>query len=133
MVVDALNMAVWVRRGVELAEVICHSDAGGQYVSIAYTDRLDDIGAARSIGTVGDSFNSAMAESVTGLFKTEPQRNLAALAANGGHWRSLDTSRTRTLSPGGSSAASPQLSQRGSGPAVRPTSGQAVDRLQRRA
>ena len=37
--------------------VICHSDAGGQYVSVAYADRLDDIGAAPSIGTVGDSFD----------------------------------------------------------------------------
>jgi transposase InsO family protein len=59
LVVDALNMAAWVRRGVELAGVICHSDAGGQYVSIAYTDRLDDIGASPSIGTVGDSFDNS--------------------------------------------------------------------------
>jgi putative transposase len=90
LVVDALNMAAWVRRGVELAGVICHSDAGGQYVSIAYTDRLDDIGASPSIGTVGDSFDNAMAESVIGLFKTELHRNPAVLAANGGHWRGLD-------------------------------------------
>jgi transposase InsO family protein len=90
LVVDALNMAAWVRRGVDLAGVICHSDAGGQYVSIAYTDRLDDIGAAPSIGTVGDSFDNAMAESVIGLFKAELHRNPAVLAANGGHWRGLD-------------------------------------------
>jgi putative transposase len=90
LVVDALNMAAWIRRGVDLAGVVCHSDAGGQYVSIAYTDRLDDIGAAPSIGTVGDSFDNAMAESVIGLFKTELHRNPAALAANGGHWRGLD-------------------------------------------
>jgi transposase InsO family protein len=90
LVVDALNMAAWVRRGVELAGLICHSDAGGQYVSIAYTDRLDDIGASPSIGTVGDSFDNAMAESVIGLFKTELHRNPTVLAANGGHWRGLD-------------------------------------------
>ena len=90
LVVDALNMAAWVRRGVDLGGLICHSDAGGQYVSIAYTDRLDDIGAAPSIGTVGDSFDNAMAESVIGLFKTELHRNPAALARNGGHWRGLD-------------------------------------------
>lgn len=90
LVVDALNMAAWVRRGVDLAGVICHSDAGGQYVSIAHTDRLDDIGAARSIGTVGDSYDNAMAESVIGLFKTELHRNPAALTRNGGHWRGLD-------------------------------------------
>jgi putative transposase len=90
LVVDALNMAAWVRRGVELDGLICHSDAGGQYTSIAYTDRLDNIGAAPSIGTVGDSFDNAMAESVIGLFKTELHRNPAALARNGGHWRGLD-------------------------------------------
>jgi putative transposase len=90
LVVDALNMAAWVRRGVDLDGLICHSDAGGQYVSIAYTDRLDDIGASPSIGTVGDSFDNAMAESVIGLFKTELHRNPAVLAANGGHWRGLD-------------------------------------------
>jgi transposase InsO family protein len=44
LVVDALNMAAWVRRGVKLDGLICHSDAGGQYTSIAYTDHLDDIG-----------------------------------------------------------------------------------------
>ena len=62
----------------------------GQYTSIAYTDRLDDIGAAPSIGTVGDSFDNAMAESVNALYKTELHRNPAVLAANGGHWRGLD-------------------------------------------
>jgi putative transposase len=54
LVTDALNMAAWVRRGTDLAGLICHSDAGSQYTSIAYTDRLDDIGAAPSIGTVAD-------------------------------------------------------------------------------
>ena len=83
-------MAAWTRRGVDLDGLICHSDAGSQYTSIAYTDRLDEIGAAPSIGTVGDSFDNAMAESTIGLFKTELHRNPAALAANGGHWRGLD-------------------------------------------
>ena len=90
LVIDALNMAAWVRRGVDLAGVICHSDAGGQYTSIAYTDRLDEIAAAPSIGSIGDSFDNAMAESVIGLFKTELHRNPAVLAANGGHWKGLD-------------------------------------------
>ncbi len=70
LVVDALNMAAWTRRGIDIDGVICHSDAGGQYTSIAYTDRLDDIGAAPSIGTVGDSYDNAMAESVIALFKS---------------------------------------------------------------
>lgn len=90
LVVDALNMASWVRRGIDLEGLICHSDAGGQYLSIAHTDRLDDIGARPSIGTVADSFDNAMAESVIGLFKTELHRNPAVLARNGGHWRGLD-------------------------------------------
>jgi putative transposase len=98
MVVDALNMAAWVRRGVDLDGLICHSDAGGQYLSIAYTDRLDDIDAAPSIGTVGDSFDNAMAESVIGLFKTELHRNPAVLARNGGHWRGLDDLEIATCS-----------------------------------
>lgn len=54
LVVDALNMAAWIRRGADTAGLICHSDAGSQYTSIAYTDRLDEIGAAPSIGTVAD-------------------------------------------------------------------------------
>jgi putative transposase len=90
LVVDALNMAAWTRRGVDIDGVICHSDAGSQYTSIAYTDRLDEIDAAPSIGTIGDSYDNAMAESVFALFKTELHRNPAALARNGGHWRGLD-------------------------------------------
>lgn len=54
LVVDALNMAAWTRRGTKLAGLIAHNDAGSQYTSIAYTDRLDEIGARPSIGTVAD-------------------------------------------------------------------------------
>jgi putative transposase len=90
LVVDALNMAAWVRRCVDLDGVICHSDAGSQYTSIAYTERLEEIGAAPSIGTVGDSYDNALAESVIGLFKKELHRNPAVLARIGGHWRGLD-------------------------------------------
>ncbi len=90
LVIDALNMAAWVRRGVDIDGVVCHSDAGAQYTSIAYTDRLDEIGAAPSIGTIGDSYDNAMAETTIGLFKTELHRNPAALARDGGPWRGLD-------------------------------------------
>jgi transposase InsO family protein len=90
LVLDALNMAAWARRGVDIDGVVCHSDAGSQYTSITYTDRLAEIGAAPSIGSVGDSFDNALAESAIGLFKTELHRNPAALAANGGPWRGLD-------------------------------------------
>ena len=58
--------------------------------SIAYTERIADVGAAPSIGTIGDSYDNAMAESVMGLFKTELHRNPAALADNGGPWKGLD-------------------------------------------
>jgi putative transposase len=90
LVLDALNMAAWSRRHSDLVGVTCHSDAGSQYTAIAYTERLEDIGAAPSIGTIGDSFDNAMAESVMGIFKTELHRNPAALAANGGPWKGLD-------------------------------------------
>lgn len=90
LVLDALNMAAWARRGTSLAGLICHHDAGSQYTSIAYTDRIAELDAKASIGTVGDSFDNAMAESVNALYKTELHRNPAALAANGGYWKGLD-------------------------------------------
>jgi putative transposase len=90
LVVDALNMAAWTRRGTDLDGLICHHDAGSQYTSIAYTDRLGELEAKPSIGTVGDSFDNAMAESVNALYKTELHRNPAMLARNGGPWRGLD-------------------------------------------
>jgi putative transposase len=96
LVVDALNMATWTRRHTTLDQLICHTDAGSQYTSIAYTERLDDVGAAPSIGTVGDSYDNAMAESVIGLFKTELHRNPVALADNGGPWKGLDDLETAT-------------------------------------
>jgi transposase InsO family protein len=68
----------------------CHTDAGSQYVSIAYTDRHEELGVTASIGTVGDSFDKAMAESMFALFKTELFRNPAVLSRIGGHWKGLD-------------------------------------------
>ena len=90
LVLDALNMAAWTRRHTSLDGLICHTDAGSQYTSVLYADRIDEVGAAPSIGTVGDSFDNAMAESVMGIFKTELHRNPAALAANGAPWKGLD-------------------------------------------
>lgn len=90
LVVDALNMAAWTRRDTDLAGLICHHDAGSQYTSLAHTDAVAGLEARASIGTVGDSFDNAMAESVNALYKTELHRNPAALAANGGHWKGLD-------------------------------------------
>ncbi len=76
--------------------MLLRPDESKQYTSIIYTERLDDVGAAPSIGTVGDSFDNAMAESVMGLFKTELHRNPAALTANGGPWKGLDDLETAT-------------------------------------
>ena len=90
LVLDALNMAAWTRRHATLDGLVCHSDAGSQYTSITYTERLAEIGAAPSIGTVADSFDNAMAETTIGLFKAELFRNPAALVRNGGPWRGLD-------------------------------------------
>lgn len=70
---DALEMALWVRgrAGRDVAGVTHHSDAGRQYTALRYTDRLAEVGAIASIGTVGDSYDNALAESTIGLYKTE--------------------------------------------------------------
>jgi len=74
---DALEMALWVRArdGESVEGLIHHSDAGSQYTAIRYAERLLDAGALASIGTVGDSFDNALAESVVGLYKTECVRH----------------------------------------------------------
>jgi putative transposase len=70
---DALEMALWVRRqaGQDPRGVIHHSDAGSQYTAIRYVRRLQQVGVVASIGTVGDSYDNAMAESINGLYKAE--------------------------------------------------------------
>ena len=75
---------------VSLGGLICHHDAGSHYTSVAYTDRVDELGGLPSIGTVGDSYDNALAEAVNALFKTELLRNPAALRRNGGPWKNLD-------------------------------------------
>jgi putative transposase len=74
LVLDALEQALWTRRHndrKDLAGLIHHTDAGSQYTSIAFTERLAAAGVSGSAGTVGDAYDNALAESVTGLFKTE--------------------------------------------------------------
>jgi putative transposase len=76
LVMTALEQAIW-RRDTLLDGLVAHSDAGSQYTSIRYTDRLAEIGASPSIGSVGDAYDNAMAETTIGLYKTElvePQR-----------------------------------------------------------
>jgi putative transposase len=89
LVLDTLEMALW-RRDERVAGVICHSDAGSQYTAIRYTERLDEVHAAPSIGSKGDSYDNAMAESVIGLYKTE-------LIRPRGPWRNAEEVELATL------------------------------------
>jgi len=82
LVLDALEMAIWAR-GTRLKGLVAHSDAGSQYTAMRYTERLAEIGAAPSIGTVGDSYDNALAETVNGLYKNE-------LIHRQGRWRTAD-------------------------------------------
>jgi len=86
---DALEMAIW-RRDSSLDGLIHHSDAGSQYTSIRYTERLADAGIQPSVGSVGDSYDNALAESTIGLFKTE-------LIRRRGPWRTADQVELATL------------------------------------
>jgi putative transposase len=102
LVLAALERAIWTRRdgGVSTLDgLIHHSDAGAQYTSVAFTDRLAAAGAAPSVGTVGDAYDNALAESTIGLYKTElidrqgPWRNATQVeAATMGyiHWYNHD-------------------------------------------
>jgi transposase InsO family protein len=67
---DALEMALWARR-VRYGQTIHHSDAGSQYTAIRYSERLSTFGVLPSVGSVGDSYDNAMAEALNGTFKAE--------------------------------------------------------------
>jgi putative transposase len=71
MVLDALEMARVSRGGHRLIGLVTHSDAGSQFTSVRFTERLEEIGARPSIGTVADSYDNALAETTNGLYKTE--------------------------------------------------------------
>jgi putative transposase len=93
LVLDALEQALWARRRdgrSSLAGLIHHTDAGSQYTSIAFTERLAAAGAQPSVGSVGDAYDNALAESVIGLFKTE-------LIKSGGPWRTAEHVEIATL------------------------------------
>jgi len=79
---DALEMAIWARRRHDLSGLIHHSDRGVQYLSIRYTERLAEVGSISSVGSRGDSYDNALAETVHGLYKAE-------LIHRSGPWRSL--------------------------------------------
>jgi putative transposase len=90
LALDALEQALYDRGEGELGGLVHHSDRGVQYVSIRYTERLGEAGIASSVGSRGDSYDNAMAESVIGLFKTEVIRRQ-------GPWRNLEDVEFATL------------------------------------
>ncbi len=71
MVLDALEMARRSRGAGRLTGLVTHSDAGSQFTSVRFTERLEEIGARPSIGTVADSYDNALAETINGLYKAE--------------------------------------------------------------
>ena len=89
-VLDALEQAIYARGGARPAGLVHHSDQGTQYLSMRYTDRLAEAGIAPSVGSRGNAYDNALAESVIGLFKTEVIRRQ-------GPWRNPDTVEFATL------------------------------------
>jgi len=88
LVLDALEQAIWARAGIE--GVVHHSDRGSQYLSIRYSERLAEVGAQPSVGSRGDSYDNALAETIIGLYKTE-------IIHRRGPWRSLEAVEYATL------------------------------------
>lgn len=89
-VLDALEQALHERRPVHRAGLVHHSDRGSQYVSIRYTERLAEAGIEPSVGSVGDSYDNALAETINGLYKAE-------LIHRRGPWRSFEAVEFATL------------------------------------
>jgi len=92
MVLDALEMARW-QRGTRLEGLVAHSDTGSQYTSIRYGERLAELGATPSIGSIGDSYDNALAETTNGLYKTE-----LVYRPDQGPWRKIEDVGLATLS-----------------------------------
>lgn len=86
---EAFDQAVW-QAGSDLTGLIHHSDRGSQYVSIAYTNRLAELGIKPSVGSVGDSYDNALAEAVNAAYKTE-------LITPGGPWKTTAEVELATL------------------------------------
>jgi putative transposase len=85
LVLDALEQAIWTRQrhGASLESVVAHSDRGSQYTSLRYGEALSEAGIRPSVGSVGDSFDNALAETINGLYKTEVIKPL-------GPWKGVD-------------------------------------------
>jgi transposase InsO family protein len=83
-VLDALEQAIHDRRPVRGGGLVHHSDRGSQYLSIKYTERLKEAGVEPSVGSVGDSYDNALAETINGLYKAE-------VIHRRGPWRSFES------------------------------------------
>jgi putative transposase len=83
LALDALEMAIWARSPRAEDQLVHHSDRGVQYLAIRYTERLAEQGAVTSVGSRGDSYDNALAETVVGLYKTE-------LIRRRGPWRAIE-------------------------------------------
>jgi putative transposase len=93
LVLDTLEMALWSRDRAGLpvgAGLVHHNDAGSQYTSFAFTQRLIDVGVDASVGSVGDAYDNALAETTIGLYKTEKIRRK-------GPWKTLSDVELATL------------------------------------
>ncbi len=90
LALDALEMAIWTRRDEDLSKLVHHSDRGVQYLAIRYTERLEAAGLNASVGSRGDSYDNALAESFNGLYKTE-------LIRKDGPWYGLEDVEHATL------------------------------------
>ena len=88
LVLDALEQALWSRSDIE--GLIHHSDRGSQYLSIRYSEKLVEAGIDASVGSVGDSYDNALAETINGLYKTEVIRRR-------GPWKTIDEVEYATL------------------------------------
>ena len=88
LVLDALEQALYARTGTD--GLVHHSDRGTQYLSIRYTQRLAEAGIESSVGSRGDSYDNALAETIIGLYKTE-------LIRHRGPWRNIEAVEYATL------------------------------------
>ena len=90
LVLDALEQALYARQPMHSDHLIHHSDRGAQYLGIRYTDRLKEMGIEPSVGSKGDSYDNALAETINGLYKTE-------VIHQRGPWKSMEKVELVTL------------------------------------
>ena len=90
LVLDALEQALWARQRLETEVLVHHSDQGRQYLSIRYSERLEEANILPSVGSVGDSYDNALAETINGLYKTEVIRHR-------GPWKTIEEVEYATL------------------------------------